>query len=392
MPTIRLHFLRWLWFLVSVGIPAGIAQPFLVSTNGDLTWKGQPFRGIGVNGYDLFARTLSDPSSTNALDAYFGPLARRGIPFVRFAACGYWPADWKRLEADPQAEDARMDAVVAAARRHGVGLVPSLFWFQPTLPDLCGEPVSAWGDPSSGTRRRMAEHTRRFVRRWSGEPTIRAWEFGNEHNLPADLPNAAEHRPPVVPSLGTPDVRSAQDEITHAAVRSAFRAFAEVVRENDPSGRAILSGHAFPRASAWHQIHRKSWGKDSYDQFLEVFRDDHPEPADILGGRLYEESDLTRIPDAMKVSRRLKKPLFIGEFGVPGPATEAALRRFDGMLDAMEAAQVPVAALWVYDFPGQATDWSVRTDNDRAPFLERIAERNRRWLESGSGRRGDGGR
>lgn len=373
-------FLHACRLLLAAGIGAvALAQPYLVSTNGDLTWQGRPFRGIGVDGYDLFTRTLTDPSATNSLDAYLEPLARRGIPFVRFAACGYWPSDWKLLDSDPEAHDARFAAVVAAARRHGVGLVPSLFWFQATLPDLCGEPVSAWGDPASRTRRRMVEHTRRMVRRWADEPTIRAWEFGNEHNLPADLPNAAEHRPPVVPSLGTPSSRSERDEVTHAAVRSAFRAFAEEVRRNDPSGRAILSGHAFPRVSAWHQIREKSWGRDSEPQFLEVSRDDHPDPADLLSGRLYEESDQDRIPAAMRVSRALRKPLVIGEFGVPGPATEASLRRFDAMLDVMESAGVPLAALWVYDYPGQARDWSVTESNDRAAFLERIAERNRRW-------------
>ena len=98
----------------------------------------------------------------------------------------------------------------------------------------------------------------------------------------------------------------------------------------------------------------------------------------MLSGRLYEESDLDRLPMAMERSRHGRKPLFIGEFGVPGPLDAAKKARFVRMLDRMEELGVPLAAVWVYDYPGQSEDWSITPSNRRFELLELVAERNRR--------------
>jgi hypothetical protein len=357
---------------------AAVEKGPVVGADGTLLRDGKPYRGIGVNGYDLFVRTLADPGATNRLDAFFGPLARLGIPFVRFSACGYWPKDWTLFQTNPEAHAARFAAVIAAARRHGVGLIPSLFWHHPTLPDLVGEPVSAWGDPESRTHREMRAYITAMLAPHRNDPTIWAWELGNEFNLAADLPNASEHRPPVVPDLGTPTKRTALDELTHAQVRTALKAFAHEIRRLEPAGKPILSGHAFPRVSAWHQEREHSWTCDTPEQFAEVFRADHPDPVSMLSGRLYEESDLDRLPMAMERSRRERKPLFIGEFGVPGPLDAGKKARVLRMLDRMEELAVPLAAVWVYDYPGQSEDWSITPSNHRSELLELVAERNRR--------------
>jgi hypothetical protein len=44
----------------------------------------------------------------------------------------------------------------------------------------------------------------------------------------------------------------------------------------------------------------------------------------------------------------------------------------------MEKAEVPLAALWVYDFPGQNDTWNVTATNDRTYQLQAIAEANAR--------------
>lgn len=368
-----------LWgFLAIPGPLLAVESRPVVDAHGTLVRNGRPYRAIGVNGYDLFVRTLADPGATNRLDAFFEPLARLGIPFVRFSACGYWPKDWTLFRTQPEAHAARFDAVIAAARRHGVGLIPSLFWHHPTLPDLVGEPVSAWGDPESRTHREMRAYITAMVAPHRNDPTIWAWELGNEFNLAADLPNASEHRPPVVPDLGTPTKRTALDELTHAQIRVALKAFALEIRRIETAGKPILSGHAFPRVSAWHQEREHSWTRDTPEQFAEVFRADHPDPVSMLSGRLYEESDLDRLVMAMERSRRERKPLFIGEFGVPGPLDAAKKARFVRMLDRMEELGVPLAAVWVYDYPGQSEDWSITPSNRRFELLELVAERNRR--------------
>lgn len=193
-----------------------------VGSRGELLLDGKPYRGIGVNYYDLFARTLQEPPNTN-YEAGLSALAERRIPFVRFSAGGYWPGDWGLYQTNRAEHFARLDRVVRSAERHGIGLIPSLFWLSSTVPDLVGEPSSRWGDVHSRTYAFMLQYTREVVTRYAGSKAIWGWEFGNEYNLPADLPNAADHRPPVVPTLGTPASRSKEDDLSHAMIRGRLR-------------------------------------------------------------------------------------------------------------------------------------------------------------------------
>lgn len=55
---------------------------------------GKPYRGIGVNYFDCFLRTLKKDGETS-YDAGFATLAAKGIPFARFCATGFWPSDMK---------------------------------------------------------------------------------------------------------------------------------------------------------------------------------------------------------------------------------------------------------------------------------------------------------
>jgi hypothetical protein len=280
--------------IVVIGFGLIAAPPGLqVDSAGTLTLAGRPYRGIGVNYYDAFVRTLAEPSRTN-YDAGFRGLAEQGIPFARFSAGGYWPVEWGLYRTNRAAHFTRLDALVQSAERHGVGLIPSLFWFLSTVPDLVGEPCDQWGNSNSQTIRFMRDYTLEVVTRYRNSSAIWAWEFGNEYNLPADLPNAAQHRPPVVPELGTPAQRTARDEISQAAVRMALAEFAREVRRHDPH-RLIISGNAFPRVSAWHQQHDRSWAKDTPEQFAEMLAADNSDPIQSLCVRLYEPTDASRL-------------------------------------------------------------------------------------------------
>lgn len=380
---VALRAVWWLSCYLLAGLWAWAAEPSLglrVRADGELRLAGIPFRGIGVNDYDLFVRTLAQPARTNDV-AGLDALAERRIPFLRFSAGGYWPSEWGLYQTNRAEHFARLDAVVRHAEQRRLGLIPSLFWMLSTVPDLVGEPVQAWGQTNSRTHAFLRQYTREVVTRYRTSPSIWAWEFGNEFNLAADLPNAAEHRPPVVPSMGTPAARSQQDELTHAMVRVALRAFAEEVRRHDPD-RLILSGHAFPRASAWHQIAERSWTRDTPAQFAEVLAADHPDPVNSLTVRGYDQKeDCGRLEQAMTVARSVRKPLFVGEFGVPGRATEAAQAQFRSMLSQFEKLEVPLAALWVFDFPAQADDWNVTATNERRWQLDEIQQANTRWAQ-----------
>ena len=125
--------------------------------------------------------------------------------------------------------------------------------------DVVGEPIGSWEIRRSRTVEYMREYTRLVVSRYRLSPAIWAWEFGNEYNLPADLPNAAEHRPPIVPTLGTPTRRGASDDLTHAQFRSALVEFTREVRRWDSGGlcSAEMPFRGLPR---WHQMQEHGWG------------------------------------------------------------------------------------------------------------------------------------
>lgn len=374
--TLHRHWTRWVLLpLILVGAHALAAPGLSANEQGELLLRGVPFCGIGVNYYDAFVRILEQSPQTNYA-AGFRELAARGIPFARFSAGGYWPVHWQLYQTNPAAHFARLDTVVKSAERENVGLIPSLFWNLSTVPDLMGEPCNRWGDPHSRTLAFMRRYTRELVTRYAQSPAVWAWEFGNEYNLAADLPNAATHRPPVVPHLGTPAQRTEADEVTHENIRVAFREFAREVRKYDPH-RLILSGNAFPRPSAWHQMRERSWQPDTPEQFAVMLAADNLSPINSLSVRAYElTNDLGRLAQAMTVARREKKPLFVGEFGVPGADTPEARARFALILSALRTNQVPLSALWVFDYDYQANDWNVTATNARRWQLEAIQQAN----------------
>ena len=103
---------------------------------------------------------------------------------------------------------------------------------------------------------------------------------------------------------------------------------------------------------------------------------DNPDPVSLLSVHAYGDST-RQIHEAAAAAAQARKPLFVGEFGAPGPA-EKSEKEFRALLAAIEAAQVPLAALWVYDFRGQDGTWNVTANNDRASQLQAISAANAR--------------
>jgi hypothetical protein len=364
--------------LASVGV--GLAQPYGLHVNeqGVLVKGGKPFRGFGVNYYDVFLRVLGDVKDTRYEEG-FRQLAEAKIPFVRFIACGFWPKD-ARLYLDDKAEFfRRFDLIVKAAADNGVGLIPSLFWNQATVCDLVGEPCDQWGNPASKTHAYLRQYVRDVVTRYQDSPAIWGWEFGNEFNLGANLPNASEHRPAVWVDLGTAASRSARDEWTYEIIRTAFTEFGKEVRKYDPY-RIISTGDGFPRACGWHNWKQGTWDADTPEQAAEMLRDDNPDLVNIISVHAYED-DTKRIGAGMAVAGLAGKPLFVGEFGVPGLPAESETK-FGEMLQVLEQAEVPLAALWT--FGGQQEDtFTVWAGGARAYQLKALTEANRRLRAAG---------
>jgi hypothetical protein len=360
------------------------AQLGLQVRNGLLIKDGRPFRGIGVNYFSCFYRAVSDPKDTS-YDAGFKALADRKIPFARFMACGYWPKENELYLKDKQAFYKLMDGLVKSAEKHGIGLIPSFFFCYSTVPDIVGEPMMEWGNPESKTIAFMRQYTREMVTRYKDSPAIWGWEFGNEIMLAADL-HMPQHRPPVWPTLGTATARTERDELTSQAARYVQTAFAEEVRKYDKS-RIILSGNACPRAAAWHLLNEHSWKQDSRDQFAESLLADNADPIDTICIHMYPDAigrfdrNLTYaelLRPALDIAAKAGKPLFVEEFGTDEKTgTETARAEFDRMLSAIEKTHVPMAALWVYDFDGQADTYNVSA-TIRPYQLDAISQANAR--------------
>jgi len=357
-------------------------SPGLSVRDGRFFHEGRPLRAVGVNYYDLFTRIAAKPQNTSSLEG-LETLASLGVPFVRFNAGGFSGKDWERYLADPEVHFAAMDRVVREAERLGIGLIPSVFWHS-TLNEAVGERRQSWGDPESKTLGQMCDYTRRLVSRYKDSPAIWAWEFGNEWNLKMDLPNAAELRKPG---------QDERDDLTSEHVLLALREFSAVVRNIDPS-RPLITGHSHPRAAAWHNTNENSWKNDSPEQWREIVLRDNPAPVDTIGIHIYADTEAreacarwtTGWPDYLRKLRalatELHRPIFIGEFGLAEGGKfnpEQVKTRFRDIISGMEAANIDLAAIWVFDLPSQGKDWNVTFSNERAYMLQDVIEANRRW-------------
>jgi hypothetical protein len=339
--------------------------------NATILLNGKPYRGIGINYFSCFLRTLKDGADTS-YDAGFATLAEKGIPFARFCATGFWPRDMKLYVDDREEYFRRLDGVVHSAEKHGIGLIPSLFWYYACVPDLVGEPMNQWANPNSKTHAWMRQYVREVVTRYRDNPTIWAWELGNEYSLYANIPHS--NRPKTHPDLGTPASRSERDDLTYAMVNHAFISFATAVKQHDPS-RLTFTGDSFPRLAAWNLEHHKSWDHDTTEQFRQMLIKANPDPITGISLHAYEDDD-QRFAAAMQVARLINKPIFIGEFGAQHE-TEAQAAKFRRLIKAIVDHEIPLATVWVFDHPAQK-DFDITADNGRAWQLELIAETNRK--------------
>jgi len=360
--------------LISAAFAQAQAPALKAGPEGSLVKTGRPFRAIGVNYFSCFGRTLERADDTSYNEG-FRVLAEHKIPFARFSATGFWPKDMALYQTDREEYFRRLDGVVASAEKRGIGLIPSLFWYFACVPDLGGEPMSQWGNPQSKTHAWMRQYVKEVVTRYRNSPALWAWEMGNEFALQASFPNDAEHRARVVPDRGTPETRSEKDDLTFEDFRVAYTEFAKSVRKHDRE-RLVFTGDALPRPSAWHQENEGTWTPDSEQQFRKMLRNLSPDPVNAISVHVYPK-DVERIGWSVRASKLIKKPLFIGEFGVPGTGPEAE-KTFRRMLKLIEESDTHLAALWVFDLPSQSADYNVTADNARAYQLKEVSAANAR--------------
>jgi len=381
----RRHFLS---SALSVAALSGAGQTLLsAKAKAANSTPPLPPRAIGVNYFDLFYGALFGRPHLD-ITAQLSRLKQAGIPFARFSCGPFWPTEWqKTFLADRTGYFKKLDDVIKGAEAAGFGLVPSLIWNPPAVSDLVGEPINAWGKPNSRTIGFMQDYVSTIVRRYSDSPAIWMWEFSNEFNTYADLPNALKWWPRVSVPQGTPATRTNDDLITAEAVRVALAAFSATVRQFDPK-RLISSGGAIPRNNATN-LAAGRWDQDSREQFRQALERVTPTDGGVVSIHLYPTDkghyfgnpasgykDI--LTEVKALSQKLAVPSFIGEFGVVQSSDKTAdAVEFNSLLSDIVDSGVNYAALWVYDFTTQNGQWNVNFDNDRAYQLKLIADANK---------------
>lgn len=159
---------------------------------------GHKYRDIGMNCYDLFNCALKFTDDGLRIDlsdsfATLELLKKEGIGLIRFNCGIYYSAE---LGASYMTDrDAYIDAlrqIAARAQELEIGLIPCLMWHYAAVPEYFGEPLRSWGRPDSKTAEFLKAYTTDIVTSLREYKSIFAWEFGNEFNLHADLPQYAQ--------------------------------------------------------------------------------------------------------------------------------------------------------------------------------------------------------
>jgi hypothetical protein len=370
----------------------------LTVRDGILLRDGRPYYGMGINYFNCLTRITGEegrghqPAKLASTQAGLRQLHAAGIPFIRFNAGGFYPVDWQLYQRDPQAWFAAFDTVVREAEQQQIGLIPSLFFAFSTIPDLVGEPQNQWGNPHSKTSAFMQRYTREVVTRYQHSPAIWGWEFSNEVLLAADLPGHKTEGKQgiVVPHWGTPAARTPADVFLRRDIYAAYRLFAAEIRTYDQT-RPIFTGDSLTRSSAWHNIHEGSWTPDSRQQWSEVFLADSPAGIDTMTIHWYywDEHDrqdvgphgisfVDTLAFCNRISREIKKPLFVGECGGYDNLTDLPRKRaqMKTMMDAIIFNRIPLSAVWVFELENQPAN-SITATNEKGFLLQEIARVNR---------------
>jgi hypothetical protein len=344
-----------------------------VNSAGVLTRNGVPYRGIGVNYYDAFVRTLRNPQD-DSYRAGFSKLGANNIPFARFSAGGYLVDDVRLYLTDRDSYLRRLDGVVAAAEKAHVGLIASLFWSISAVSEAVNEPRARWADEDSATRQLMRRYTQDIVSRYVNSPAVWGWEFSNELSLPLDR---------------SPGSLPPERALSYDVFRSAVIDFAGTVRKFDPR-RILLTGNSLPRPDAYRSSVMGAGGPDTEEQFAHILLRDNPGPFSpicIHASRANEGAYFAGRPvsfqelleTCIRIGRTAQKPVYLEEF-IPMPKQPQGASGISGPeyfsleLQAIKNSKIPLASVWEYDRKTVQDRLSLTFDNEQSYMLRMISE------------------
>lgn len=208
---------------------------------------------VSVVAVDLLWSILNEaPGNTSHVETMLHDACSRGFTFIRFAGSAFWPTEMALYESNATAYWEAFDTVVALAKGEGCHLLPSLIWNLFLFSDIVGESLGSLMQPAtSKAYRAMEAYVVNAVQRYADEPTIVAWEIGNEWSLIMDI-NMTGRTDCCAPGKGTPARRTAADNVSTDGLMLTMNGLAEAVRAADPLHRPVTSGHALPRPAAEH--------------------------------------------------------------------------------------------------------------------------------------------
>ena len=292
-----------------------------ISENNRMLLAGQPVYLAGINCYNLMTQD-QDASDANfeKVRQTIEYMAEQKVPIVRFSVIPWSASDiGTRYVNNKAAYLEKLDKLATLCDEKHILLVPSLCWECNQIIKYTEEysesSIAAWGNLKSKTYLFMIDMTIDLVETLKDHKSVAMWEFGNELSLQADIDVAG------YPALSAD------------AVQRALRGFAKKCIELDPHGRMVGSGHSLMRNGQYNLYKNKTWGPDSYDEYVEISDMMNPEPVMGMSEHHYLNDNRTfsdlgqqdhagQVKYAKKCAEELGKVLYVGEF--VGPACSGA--------------------------------------------------------------------
>jgi len=179
-----------------------------VSSGGQLLRDGVRFRNIGLNYGGAITPIYSQPSPTACSyttgveqDAMLAVAVSMKVKVLRVKATPFWPSQWRygvnggiagvaAIAADREAHYSKIDQFIAKCRALDIGIILTLFFRLPSVPDLAGQTVRAGWINSGLTRTYVTAVTQEIVTRYLAEDAVLGYELSNEVNHYTDASDA----------------------------------------------------------------------------------------------------------------------------------------------------------------------------------------------------------
>lgn len=341
-----------------------------IDSNKDFLLDGKKAYAHGINYPNAIVNLVSVseeslPAIKNKYCADLDVFKKYDIPFFRAPLSGYWASTWQLYVTDSYEYFKRLDFLVEEAEKRNIGIIFTFLNSQFSIPDIKKEKVSEWGNRNSETRAFFKEFVREVVERYKNSSAIFAWEFAESFLDYCDIPGSENGLFPVNVQMGSPEARDAKDKITRKMIYPVREEFYKYIRSVDKV-RPIFSGEKFPRRNAasnisgrWTidtpQSRERMMMKDSDDfDAVSIHLFNNPDIIKLYGEKASFESLLEF---SLKVAKKARKPLFVGEWGWSNDGVTYEYfftdKAFSEALSAVEKLRPQLTAFWVYDLPYQ---------------------------------------